>query len=110
MQTFFAGSFGDALTLTNASLSDLQTLQNSISRSKDIKSRNKRTIIKKIKTTVKENQIARTNLLQLVDKIKNTEMTDADLLKRDAAITALSKAYDSEAEILIILLKFDVLQ
>ena len=109
-QAFFAGSFEDALILTNTSLTDLQTFQNLIIKSKDIKSRNKKIILKNIRTAFKENQIAKSNLSGLTEKRKNTEMTDADLLKRDAAITALSKAYDNEAEILKTLLKFDVIK
>ena len=109
IQAFVSGDYGAALTRVTSSLDNLEKFRNLITKSKDIKSKNKKVIMRRIKTAVKEGQIAKLNISSIVDA-KNTGTADIDPLKRDAAITALSNTHDNEVEILKVLLKFDTVQ
>jgi len=108
IQAFVAGDYGAALIRVDSVSNSMNTLKNLIAKSKDIKPKNKKIILRLIKAILKQMQIAKLNISSLVNV--QGELTQSDLLNRDSAITALSKANDSEIEILKIILKFDVIQ
>ncbi len=109
-QALAAVDFGAALVFVNSSSNKLKELKNLINKSKEFKSAKKKSLLRKIELILKTNEVAKLNLTSLLDAQNPTYTADVDPYKRDAAITALSKAHDDEIAIFKILLKSESIQ